>query len=123
MLCPVFFRYRPCKGVILRLPAPDPHSEGLARLAAETCGVPLVISHASVEPDDAFAARLSTLAEHAEFLRTLETPPDVILRAAYAAGLNWICAPVSAVGRLELLRWLREQAVATTRHRYGNLIR
>ena len=45
------------------------------------------------------------------------------LRAAYAAGLNWIPATFSAVGRLELLRWMREQAVATTRHRYGNLIR
>jgi RHH-type proline utilization regulon transcriptional repressor/proline dehydrogenase/delta 1-pyrroline-5-carboxylate dehydrogenase len=117
------FRYRPCKGVILRLSAPDALVEGLASLAAETCGVPLVISHGNVESDDAFVARLGALAEHAEFLRTVDTPSDAILRAAYAAGLNWIPAPFSAVGRLELLRWLREQAVATTRHRYGNLIR
>jgi RHH-type transcriptional regulator, proline utilization regulon repressor / proline dehydrogenase / delta 1-pyrroline-5-carboxylate dehydrogenase len=117
------FRYRPCKGVILRLSAPDPVAEGIARLAAETCGVPLVISHATSESDDAFAARLSTLAERAEFLRTVDTLSDAVLRAAYAAGLNWIPATFSAVGRLELLRWMREQAVATTRHRYGNLIR
>ena len=44
------------------------------------------------------------------------------LRAAAAVGINWIDAPVSASGRLELTRWLREQSVSETRHRYGNQV-
>ena len=115
------FRYRPCRGVILRISAHDPAVESLARLAADTCGVPLEISIATAESDAAFAARLPELASRAEFLRTFTTPGDAILRAAHAAGMNWIDAPLSAVGRLELTRWLREQSVSETRHRYGNI--
>jgi RHH-type proline utilization regulon transcriptional repressor/proline dehydrogenase/delta 1-pyrroline-5-carboxylate dehydrogenase len=117
------FRYRPCRGVILRLSAADPQSEGLARLAAEICGVPLTISRATEESDEAFARRLPTLSTHAEFLRTVETPSDTVLRAAQEADLNWICATLSGHGRLELTRWLREQAVSQTLHRYGNCAR
>lgn len=115
------FRYRPCRGVVLRLAEPDGAAESIARLAAETCGVPLEISRASEEGDRAFAARLPQLAARAEFVRTTSTPSDEVLRAVHAAGLNWINAPVSAVGRVELARWLREQAVSETRHRYGNV--
>jgi RHH-type proline utilization regulon transcriptional repressor/proline dehydrogenase/delta 1-pyrroline-5-carboxylate dehydrogenase len=35
--------------------------------------------------------------------------------------MNWIDAPVAATGRVELTRWLREQSVTETWHRYGNL--
>jgi hypothetical protein len=48
---------------------------------------------------------------------------DEILRAAHAADLNWIDAPLSSNGRLELTRWLREQSVSETLHRYGNVVR
>ena len=114
------FRYRPCRSVILRLATRDPAVESLARLAAGTCGVPLEISIATDESDATFAARLPELAGRAEFLRTFTAPGDAILRAAHAAGLNWIDAPFSADGRLELTHWLREQSVSETRHRYGN---
>ena len=122
------FRYRPCRGVILRLDGRDGTDgiygivESLARLAAGTCGVPLEISIATDESDEVFASRLPDLARRAEFLRTFTTPSDEVLRAAHAAGLNWIDAPLSANGRLELTRWLREQSVSETRHRYGNRI-
>ncbi len=115
------FRYRPCRGVVLRLDAPDAEIESAARAAAEVCGVPLTISHADAESDDVFISRLPELAQCAEFLRTTATPPDAVLRAAFAAGLNWIEAPISASGRLELTRWMREQSVSETRHRYGNI--
>ena len=69
----------------------------------------------------AVIAGLPALAANAEFLRTVAAPADEVLRAANAAGVNWINAPLSANGRLELTRWLREQAVSTTRHRYGNM--
>jgi RHH-type proline utilization regulon transcriptional repressor/proline dehydrogenase/delta 1-pyrroline-5-carboxylate dehydrogenase len=115
------FRYRPSRGVVLRLAEPDAVAESLARTAAEVCGVPLEISRAREESDAVFAARLPELAKRAEFLRTILPPGDEVLRAAYAAGLNWIDAPFVAEGRIELTRWLREQSVSETRHRYGQV--
>jgi RHH-type proline utilization regulon transcriptional repressor/proline dehydrogenase/delta 1-pyrroline-5-carboxylate dehydrogenase len=116
------FRYRVCRGVILRLPEADAATEAIAKLAAETCGARLEISRASEEGDAAFAARIPELASQAEFVRTVTPPSDGILRAIHAADLNWINAPLSGIGRIELTRWLREQAVSETRHRYGNII-
>ncbi len=117
------FRYRPARGVVLRLPAPDASAEALAVLAAAQCGVHLVVSHATTESEADFARCLPALARRAEFLRTVEVPSDEILRAANAAEMNWIDAPLSGEGRIELTRWLREQSVSETCHRYGNLIR
>lgn len=115
------FRYRRCRGVILRLAASDSMVETLAGIAAETCGVPLEVSLSTEESDSAFAARLPELSKRAEFLRTITQPSDEILRAAHAFGLNWIDAPVSDEGRVELSRWMREQSISETRHRYGQL--
>ena len=115
------FRYRASHGVILRLTEENPRAEKLAALAAEVCGVRLIISRASEESDDALAARLPDLAADTEFLRTVDGPPaDVVLRAVNASGLNWIASPMSGDGRLELARWTREQSVTETMHRYGN---
>lgn len=113
------FRYRPCRGVILRLGSADPVTIARAERAASISGVPLVISLASEESEAEFLARLPHLAGNAEFLRTTDPPSDAILRTSFAAGLNWINAPLLACGRLELTRWLREQSVSETRHRYG----
>ncbi len=115
------FRYRPCRGVVLRLSEPDEQVETLARLAAELCKAPLEISLATKESDLDFAARLPSLAHRAEFLRTVSTPCDKVLSASYACEMNWIDAPFSLDGYVELTRWLREQSVTETRHRYGNI--
>ncbi|MEZ5299559.1 MAG: aldehyde dehydrogenase family protein [Verrucomicrobiales bacterium] len=55
-------------------------------------------------------------------------PPDLggdpeppLLAAAAQLGMNWIDDPISRIGRVELTRWLREQAISETRHRYGNI--
>ncbi len=118
------FRYRPCRGVILRLdgtPVENATNETRARLAAEVCGVRLEISRATEESDAHFIARVPELAKSAEFLRTVSLPRGAVLQAAHGAGLNWINAPLLAAGRVELTRWLREQSVSQTRHRYGQL--
>ena len=44
-----------------------------------------------------------------------------IFHAAHSLGLNWIHAPLLASGRIELTRWLREQSISSTIHRYGQL--
>jgi RHH-type proline utilization regulon transcriptional repressor/proline dehydrogenase/delta 1-pyrroline-5-carboxylate dehydrogenase len=116
------FRYRPCRGVIVRLDRKDDDALALAHLAAEICHVPFEASVATDESVDELAARLPILAARAEFFRTIDTPPDALLRAAHAAGLHWINAPFVSEGRLELRHWLREQIVSETRHRYGNVM-
>jgi RHH-type proline utilization regulon transcriptional repressor/proline dehydrogenase/delta 1-pyrroline-5-carboxylate dehydrogenase len=114
-------RYRPRRGVILRLtdPQQDAESVALAAAAARVCSVPLHLSFASGESEAELAARLPGSVAAAECLRTIATPGDALLSAAYEAGLNWINAPLLRNGRLELPRWLAEQAVSETRHRYG----
>ncbi len=115
------FRYRACGGVILRVASPDDPAVGRARLAAEVTNTTLVVSTTVEESDAAFAARLPAMAAGAEFLRSAGPLPDAVLRAAHDAGLNVIAAPLTAVGRMELRFWLREQAVTVTRHRYGQI--
>ena len=115
------FRYRPSRGVILRLDTRDEASIQLAQRASAVTGVPLILSIRSEEPDAAFIARLSTLKTGAEFLRTLTVPTDAVLHASHAAGLNWIHAPLLPTGRIELTRWLREQSLTQTLHRYGQI--
>jgi RHH-type proline utilization regulon transcriptional repressor/proline dehydrogenase/delta 1-pyrroline-5-carboxylate dehydrogenase len=100
----------------------DQRSLALAQKAAQTCGTPLHISLAGQESEESLAARLPALASQAEFLRTVTPPSDTVLRAAYDVGFNWIDAPIMSDGRCELPRWLREQSLSETRHRYGLLI-
>jgi RHH-type proline utilization regulon transcriptional repressor/proline dehydrogenase/delta 1-pyrroline-5-carboxylate dehydrogenase len=115
------FRYVPCRGVILRLEEGDERIVALAQKAAQTCGTRLHLSLGGRESEESLAARLPALAAEAEFLRTVKPPSDALLRAAYAAGLNWIDAPLLSDGRYELTRWLREKSLSETRHRYGLL--
>jgi RHH-type proline utilization regulon transcriptional repressor/proline dehydrogenase/delta 1-pyrroline-5-carboxylate dehydrogenase len=115
------FRYRPCRGVVLRLSERDAESITRAMLAAKITGVPLVVSIAAEESDAAFVSRLPELAASAEFLRCHGPLPEEVLRAAHRLSLNIIDVPFTADGRTELRYWLREQAVSTTKHRYGQI--
>jgi RHH-type proline utilization regulon transcriptional repressor/proline dehydrogenase/delta 1-pyrroline-5-carboxylate dehydrogenase len=47
--------------------------------------------------------------------------PEVVRRAVAETGLYVAAAPVLAVGRIELLWYLREQSLCVDYHRYGNL--
>jgi RHH-type transcriptional regulator, proline utilization regulon repressor / proline dehydrogenase / delta 1-pyrroline-5-carboxylate dehydrogenase len=114
------FRYRPSRGVILRLEHGDARTITLARLAAKTTTTTLTISIREEVDDSQFLAKLKDLAQSAEFLRTISTPSDEVLAAAYTLGLNWINASILPKGRIELTRWLREQSISETRHRYGH---
>ena len=42
--------------------------------------------------------------------------------AANEAGIHIADDPVTAEGRIELLHYLREQAISRTTHRYGNVL-
>jgi RHH-type proline utilization regulon transcriptional repressor/proline dehydrogenase/delta 1-pyrroline-5-carboxylate dehydrogenase len=115
------FRYRPCRGVILRIDEADTQSIERAKLAAEVTNTNLVISFVGQETEADLIARLPSLVRDAELLRTVTVPSDALLGSAYASGINWIQSPLLASGRLELCHWMREQSVSETRHRYGQL--
>lgn len=115
------FRYRPCRGVILRLNERNEQVIQRAKLAAKITGVPLSLSLREEESEVKFMERLPALAKSAEFIRTITPPSDEVLKTVHDLGLNWIDAPLIGNGRIELTRWLREQSVSETRHRYGQL--
>ena len=56
-----------------------------------------------------------------ERLRTTRQPREEILRAAHEAGVHIASEPALAEGRIELLRYVREQSLSHAYHRYGNL--
>ena len=74
---------------------------------------------AFVETADEFLDMLR--AQPPERLRCLETADETILRVAADGGCHVNAQPVAESGRLEMLHYLREQAVSSTIHRYGNL--
>ena len=48
-------------------------------------------------------------------------PSDVLATPAREHKIHLINAPVTPAGRIELLYYLREQAMSITLHRFGNL--
>ena len=92
----------------------------IARMAAETCGVAVSISSSADESDAVLAERLADAG--VTKLRLLTQAADELWASAHRAGIVVDDSPVVDHGRIELLRWVREQAVSRTRHRYGNLI-
>jgi len=115
------FRYRRLRRVLLRHgPDADARDLHLVRHAATTAGVELVESDAASEPEETLAQRLDSL--DVGRIRVVGTPIGPALRAAaLEANLHLADAPVNTVGRIELLHFVREQAVSTTLHRFGNL--
>ncbi len=135
-----FFRYRPCRRVIVRgAIARTDEATALCQvlLAACAAGVPLTVCvppgppswdwlgevdgvTAFAEPDHALVARLARPGD-AERLRTWSPVATAARVAAHRGGVTVIDAPVLASGRLELRWYLREQTVSWVRHRYGSL--
>jgi RHH-type proline utilization regulon transcriptional repressor/proline dehydrogenase/delta 1-pyrroline-5-carboxylate dehydrogenase len=113
-------RYRPLRGVLLRVGSDTPHGvAAAARLAAELCGTPLVLSDSSAETAEALIARLPSLG--VERMRLLTDAPVELREACWSNGIEIDTEPVSPSGRRELRRWLREQAVSRTVHRHGRV--
>lgn len=114
-------RYRPARGVILRISKKAEMALEKARLAANLTETPLHLSLVEEETEEQLLERLPQLAATAELLRTVAIPEKNLLLAAYDFNLNWINAPFTANGRVELRYWLREQAISQALHRYGQI--
>jgi RHH-type proline utilization regulon transcriptional repressor/proline dehydrogenase/delta 1-pyrroline-5-carboxylate dehydrogenase len=114
-------RYRPVMGVLVRI------GEGTAtrelervRMAARTAGVRLVESRALEE--DVGVAQRRLLNESVDRVRALGLAEPDLRSAAFEAGVHYADDPVTTDGRIELLHYLREQAISRTTHRYGNVL-
>jgi RHH-type proline utilization regulon transcriptional repressor/proline dehydrogenase/delta 1-pyrroline-5-carboxylate dehydrogenase len=121
------FRYRPLSRVHVRLQGPDDlWAAEAAAEAARVAGVAVTFStqapagEIEVVDDAALAQRLSSMA--LDRLRVLGPVADVLREAAADAGVELDDQPVTGHGRVELLRWVREQTVTRSRHRYGNIV-
>ena len=132
-------RYRPhAPGVVVRI-TEDGTDEEVARAlgAAAVTGTPVRISSArprsrplsanrvpmAVESVESFAASLRATGGGAGVrLRLLgKAEPDVLVAAAENA-VTVLDEPICSHGRVELVRWLREQVVTRSLHRYGNVV-
>lgn len=131
-------RYRPfAPGVVLRLAGDATDEEALkAAAAAEVCDCPLAVSmpgprpalatlerrgaKVTVESAEALAARLADCRTYR--LRLLGTVEAPVRAAAAEQAMTVLDEPVCSHGRIELLRWLREQSVSRSRHRYGTVV-
>ncbi len=128
------FRYRPTP-VTVRLSEGAPLADLVRVLAAAALArAPLAISSATplrmarvfgdlgwsaaVEPDAAFAARVAR--EAPERIRFVGGDARALAaQLAAAPQVTLYAGPVTAAGRIELLPFLREQAVSITAHRFG----
>ncbi|MFN8489494.1 MAG: bifunctional proline dehydrogenase/L-glutamate gamma-semialdehyde dehydrogenase [Caldilineaceae bacterium] len=132
------FRYRPCRGSLVRIENADATAVCQVLLAARICHAALTISlpldatewnwlkteenmQVIYETEVELIKRLASTSPY-DRLRVLEPISTALRQAANRAHLAVIDAPVLANGRLELRHYLREQAIAELTHRYGNLL-
>jgi RHH-type transcriptional regulator, proline utilization regulon repressor / proline dehydrogenase / delta 1-pyrroline-5-carboxylate dehydrogenase len=132
------FRYRPLPGLTVRV-GPDASARHLARVLLATAAVgavPRVSLHpqtpldphlaCDLVPDGTVVTELTAdlLARLAPpalgRVRLLGTEPEL---ATLEPAVHVDTRPPVQLGRVELLRCLREQAVSRTLHRYGNVVR
>jgi RHH-type proline utilization regulon transcriptional repressor/proline dehydrogenase/delta 1-pyrroline-5-carboxylate dehydrogenase len=117
-------RYRPLSGVVIRV-----GGEGVSTSAgadvdwllqvAQRCGVPAVIS--ADEPDEVLLARLDA-DPGLERVRSLCPVSEDLRLALLDRGVALDTAPAVATARVELARWLKEQAISESTHRYGRIV-
>ena len=73
------------------------------------------------ETDDELASRVREAETDRVRFAAPERVPEIVFRAAAASGVYLARAPVLIQGRVELLRYVREQSISSDYHRYGNL--
>ena len=137
------FRYRPfTPGVVVRA-GPEVPDDQLrkALAAAAVTGTPVQLSVGAARPgldagldagpgtagavvrvESAGSLVASLPARPGVRLRLLGAAEPEVLAGAAEHGVTVLDEPISSHGRVELVRWLREQVVARSLHRYGNVV-
>lgn len=108
-------RHRPVERVVVRYNGDDQVALARLRVAAEVSGVELVEVDARRVDDDRFVAELRPT----DRVRLLSEAGTELRRALVAAAVWFDDARPVAHGRVELVKWVREQAVSRTVHRHG----
>jgi RHH-type proline utilization regulon transcriptional repressor/proline dehydrogenase/delta 1-pyrroline-5-carboxylate dehydrogenase len=103
-------RYRPVEKVVARVG--NEQDAGELRRAAGVTNVPLELA-----PND--DVRIAS--SGATRLRALVPISDDLARACHRANIAIDDTPVTGNARIELPRWLREQAISRTLHRHGRI--
>jgi RHH-type proline utilization regulon transcriptional repressor/proline dehydrogenase/delta 1-pyrroline-5-carboxylate dehydrogenase len=114
-------RYRPLTFVAVRTDADD-RSLDVLRAAAEVAGVALDISFTADETDVKFALRLADSELRPNRIRLLTTLDADALRMLHLADIAIDRSEPLSDPRLELQRWVKEQAISRTLHRHGRLV-
>lgn len=110
-------RYRPVSRVVARHDGTRPDMLERCRVAAAVTGVPLVESDARVVDESTFVSALRS----DDRVRLLVPSDDGLLRSLVDSGVWFDPAEPCGHGRVELVKWVREQAVSRTLHRHGRL--
>lgn len=129
------FRYRAMPHAVIRASAEQPFAHTLRLVAAaERAGVKkIIVSSPLPLPNIASQKVLVLKQSDEEFLLGLRNAaPHGVVRAVGASAemhriaheqrLRMVTRPVLALGRFEMLPFLREQSLSATAHRYGNLV-
>ena len=115
------FRYRPLARIGLRVGSgADPAEVELALRAARLAGVTVERSDEEREPGHDWLARMVATGIERVRLVGVPTTPE-LAGAAMRAGVHLADGPVTPAGRIELQHYVREQSLAITLHRFGNL--
>lgn len=110
-------RYRPVPRVIARHDGTRPEMLERCRVASVVAGVLLVESDARVVDEATFVSALRP----DDRVRLLVPPDDGLLRSLVDSSVWFETTAPSGHGRVELVKWVREQAVSRTLHRHGRL--
>jgi RHH-type proline utilization regulon transcriptional repressor/proline dehydrogenase/delta 1-pyrroline-5-carboxylate dehydrogenase len=113
-------RYLPVTRIIVRFDG-DKTTRDLLAFAAQLTGVDVQWSDTGTETESDLIETFARQPEDTR-IRLLSPASNDFLSAAHAAGIAVDRAPVTNIGMLELGRWVKEQAVSQTMHRYGRLI-
>jgi len=120
------FRYLPVTEVVVWHDASRPNHDALAliELASATTSVSVALVDASTDGPDALVARCANGDEPlVDRVRVLTDLPADARRALHRANVPVDDDPPVADGRIELRKWVREQAISRTMHRHGRMLR
>ena len=107
-------RHHPLDGVVVLTAGLDEPRVAALREAAAWAGTPIHLA-----ADESEAAELLRTWNPDRLRVPAHEPSDSLLRAAHALGVAVDRTPVTFHGRVELGRWLKEQAISVSAHRHG----
>jgi RHH-type transcriptional regulator, proline utilization regulon repressor / proline dehydrogenase / delta 1-pyrroline-5-carboxylate dehydrogenase len=112
-------RYRPLANGIVAWcsPGTDPAQVELLRVASDATGTAVTVLAGPEHAEPDVVARLYS--QTPDRLRIVGEAGEGLLRAANALGVRTDYAPMSDEPLVEIVRWMREQAVSVTQHRHG----